>query len=136
MIIGRIGQDPDIRHTQSGTVVASFSLATNNKYKTVDGKWVEQPEWHRIVCFGKLADIVQNIAEKGQMVAVRGRITYNEWEKEGVKRKDMQIKCEEFHILSSKGERKEPQQPKPTRSEASGHVPPDPVEKQDDNLPF
>jgi single-strand DNA-binding protein len=138
-LIGHIGQEPDVRHTQSGTTVASFSLATNNKYKNESGEWIETTEWHRVVCFGKLAEIVQDIAEKGQKVAVRGRITYNEWEtKEGVKRKDMQIKCEDFQILSSKSERtRSAPEPKPTRSEANGHLPPDLIaETKDDDLPF
>lgn len=143
LLIGRIGQNPEIRHTQSGTVIANFSLATNNKYKSASGEMIEDTEWHRIVCFGKLAEIVSDIAEKGQQVAVRGRITYNEWEKDGVKRRDMQVKAEDFKILSSKPNSTPPEKqarPKaqPTPAQANGYS--DPADKTedsaDDDLPF
>jgi single-strand DNA-binding protein len=143
LLIGRIGQSPEIRHTQSGTIIANFSLATNNKYKSASGEMIEDTEWHRIVCFGKLAEIVSDIAEKGQQVAVRGRITYNEWEKDGVKRRDMQVKAEDFQILSSKPNSTPPEKqakPKtqPTPAQANGYN--DPADKvedaADDDLPF
>ena len=65
MIIGRLGQDPDVRYTQSNTAVANLSIATSERYKDNQGEWKERTEWHRVVAWGRTAEICQEYLKKG-----------------------------------------------------------------------
>jgi len=78
MLIGNVGGEPEIRMTASGSKAAKFSLATNRKWKTQSGGEQERTEWHRVTCFGKLADIVEQYVHKGDRLYVEGRIEYSE----------------------------------------------------------
>ena len=78
MLIGNVGMEPEIRSAASGARVAKFSLATNRKWKTQSGGEQERTEWHRVTCFGKLADIVEQYVHKGDRLYVEGRIEYSE----------------------------------------------------------
>ena len=70
MLIGRLGQDPELKYTPSGAAVLSFSIATNTSYKSQDGNSVENTEWHRIVAWRKTAEFVGQYAKKGTRVYV------------------------------------------------------------------
>ena len=88
ILIGRIGKDPEIRYTQKGDPIASFSLATSEKYKER-----ESTQWHRIEVFGKTAEFVRDYASKGRLVYIEGKVEYEEWvDKEGNKRNTTKIK--------------------------------------------
>jgi len=83
---GKLGNDPELKYTAPGTPVCKFSLATNeyiNKVKTT--------VWHRIVAWGKMAETSSKYLKKGSEIVLYGRLSYNEWTKDGVKRKDAEI---------------------------------------------
>lgn len=79
-LLGRLGQDPDIRATASGTQVANLSIATNSRTKDMNGNWVDQTEWHRVTLFGKTAEIAGQYLRKGSSVYVEGRIQTRKWQ--------------------------------------------------------
>lgn len=80
VLIGNLGSDPEIRTTGSGTKVAQFSLATSRSWKSASGEQQEKTEWHRIVCWDKLADIVERYLRKGSQVYIEGEIEYRSYE--------------------------------------------------------
>ena len=83
ILLGRVGKDPELRRTASGTSVATFSLATNKKY-TQNGEKKEKTTWHRIICYNKLADIVSQYVKKGRQIYVDGEIDNRQYEKDGI----------------------------------------------------
>ena len=78
LIIGNLGNDPEIRYTQTGKPVASFRIATNRKYK-VEGVLKEETEWFRVIAFGRLAEICSEFLKKGKQVFIEGRVHNNQW---------------------------------------------------------
>lgn len=105
ILIGRLGQDPEVRYTQDGRAVANFSLATSEEWKDkATGEKRERTEWHRVVAFGKLGEIVGEYLVKGRQVYVEGRLQTNEWEKDGVKRYTTEIIANDVHFLGSKSD--------------------------------
>ena len=80
MIIGNVGQDPEIRYTPRGLPVVNFSLATDEYFLDKEGKRQERTSWHRIVAIGKLALICNEYLKKGRQVFVESRLRYREWE--------------------------------------------------------
>src|SRR5699024_232216 len=104
MIIGRLGQDPDVRYTQSNTAVANMSIATSERYKDSTGEWKENTEWHRVVAWGRTAEICQEYLKKGSQVYIEGPIQTRQWEdKEGRTRYTTEIKALTMTMLDSKG---------------------------------
>lgn len=104
MIIGRLGQDPDVRYTQSNTAVANMSIATSERYKDKSGEWKETTEWHRVVAWGRTAEICQEYLKKGSQVYIEGPIQTRQWEdKEGRTRYTTEIKALQMTMLDSKG---------------------------------
>jgi single-strand DNA-binding protein len=92
MLIGRLGKDPEIRYTKSGSAVANFTVATDDGYKDAQGNRQERTEWHNIVAWGKLADFAHNYLKKGREVYIEGRIQTREWtDKENNKRHTTEI---------------------------------------------
>jgi single-strand DNA-binding protein len=79
ILVGRLGQNPEQRATPSGTSVTNFSLATNETYKTQDGQYNDNTEWHRCVAFGKTAEYIGNFFTKGRLVYVDGRLRTRKW---------------------------------------------------------
>ena len=86
MLIGNVGDDPDVRTTSSGTPVAKMSLATSRQWTNKDGSKQEKTEWHRLTVWGKLVDVVERYVKKGDRLYVEGRIEYSESESDGQKR--------------------------------------------------
>jgi single-strand DNA-binding protein len=83
MVIGHLGQDPEIRYTPAGLPVVNFSVATDEAYLDKEGKRQERAEWHRIVVIGKLAVTCNEYLKKGRQVFVEGRLRTREWENNG-----------------------------------------------------
>jgi len=83
MLIGRLGKDPQIKELESGSKIASFSLATDASYKDKQGNKVEKTEWTNIVYFGKQADLIERYVKKGSMIYVEGKISTRSYEKDG-----------------------------------------------------
>ena len=103
-IIGRLGQEVEIRYSQSGTAVANISVATNHSIKRGDA-WEECVEWHRVVMFGKTAEACAEYLSKGSQVYVSGRLQTRSWEdKEGIKRWTTEIVAQDVIFLDSKGQ--------------------------------
>ena len=105
IIVGNLGSDPELRHTNSGTSVCNFSVATNRKYKDGSGEYQEETEWHRIVVFGKTADNCSRYLSKGRQVYVEGRLQTREWtDKQGNTRKSTEIVAFKVDFLRSQGD--------------------------------
>ena len=99
-LIGRLGQDPEIINFADGNKMAKFSLATDDSYKDKDGKKVERTDWHNIVVKGGLVKVVENYVNKGQEIALEGKLTTRTWEdKEGNKRYTTEVVCNELLML-------------------------------------
>lgn len=105
MLIGNLGRDPEMRYTQGGTAVANFTMATKERWKdTKSGEFQERTEWHRIVVWGKLAEICGQYLNKGKLVFIEGRLQTRDWEdKEGNKRSTTEIVASEMKMLGAKG---------------------------------
>jgi single-strand DNA-binding protein len=80
ILLGRLGKDPEMRYSPSGTAVANFSMATNHSTKDQDGNFTDKTEWHRVVCLGRLAEIAGEYLQKGKQVYIEGRIQTRSWE--------------------------------------------------------
>ncbi len=107
ILVGRLGKDPEVRYTPDGMMVTTFTLATDEQRKDKAGERVKTTEWHRIVTFGKLAEICAKYLLKGKMVYVEGRIRTQAWEdKEGNKRSTTEIIASDMRMLDSKGGQK------------------------------
>jgi single-strand DNA-binding protein len=105
MLIGNVGKDPEIRYLPGGNAVANFSLATNESYKNKEGKVEERTEWHKLVAFGKLAEICSEYVSKGKQIYIEGRIQTREWQdKEGQRRFTTEVIALNMILLGSKGE--------------------------------
>ncbi|MGZ3635953.1 MAG: single-stranded DNA-binding protein, partial [Syntrophales bacterium] len=105
LLIGRLGADPEVRYTPDGTMVANFRLATDLQWKDKNGEKLQRTEWHRIVTYGKLAEICSNYLSKGKLIFIEGRIQTRSWEdKDGVKRSTTEIVASNMQMLDSKGQ--------------------------------
>jgi single-strand DNA-binding protein len=80
ILVGNVGKDPEVRYSQSGTPVANFSLATNERFKDRNDEWQERTEWHSIVAWQRLAEIVGEYVGKGSKLYVEGKIQTSSWE--------------------------------------------------------
>lgn len=104
ILIGNLGRDPELRYTQSGQAVANFSLATTERFSTRDGDRQERTEWHRIVTWGRTAELCAQYLSKGRSVYLEGRLQTNEWEdKEGQKRRTTEIVATTVQFLGGRG---------------------------------
>lgn len=104
MIIGRLTRDPEVRATPSGQQVASFSIATNRVWKDQQGAKQEKVEYHNIVAWRKLAEIVQSYAKKGSRVYVEGHLETRSWDdQQGNKKYRTEIITDNMILLDSKG---------------------------------
>jgi len=105
ILVGRLGRDPETRYTSGGQAVANFSVATDESYKDRNGERQKRTEWHKIVVWGKQAEIAQQYLKKGSLVFIEGRIQSREWQdKEGQKRTSFEIVANNFRMLGGRGE--------------------------------
>lgn len=102
ILVGRLGKDPEVRYTPDGTMVTNFTMATDEVYKDKNRERTQRTEWHRIVTFGKLAEICGKYLVKGKLVYLEGKIEYQEWEHDGVKHYRTVIKASDMKMLDSK----------------------------------
>lgn len=103
LLIGRLGQDPEVRYTQNNTAVATINIATSERYKDTNGDWQEKTEWHRVVCWGRLAEVCQQYLKKGAQVYIEGPIQTRSWQdKDGQTRYTTEIKAGVLQMLDSK----------------------------------
>jgi single-strand DNA-binding protein len=139
MIIGRLGQDPEVRYTQSNTAVATMSVATSERYKDKNGEQQESTEWHRVVAWSRLAEICQEYLKKGSLVYFEGPIQTRQWEdKDGQKRYTTEIKALQMQMLDSRGDSSGPSSGNKSANEPMGSKVPidENFDDMDDDLPF
>jgi len=107
-IIGRLGSDPELRYTDNGSAVAKFNIATSEKWKGKDGEKKEKTEWHRIVCWQKLAELCGEYLSKGDQCCVTGRIETRKWQgKDGADKYTTEIIAKDVEFLGSKKDKSE-----------------------------
>lgn len=105
ILIGNLGRDPEIRYTKNGQAVANFTLATTENWTNRNGEREERTEWHRIVAWGKLAEICGEYLAKGKQVYVEGRLQTRDWEdREGNKRQTTEINANNMLMLGRRGD--------------------------------
>ena len=139
ILLGHLGADPEVRYTQGGTAVANLRIATNESYNDkTSGERIEKTEWHRVVAWGKLAEIVGQYLTKGRQVYVEGQLQTRQWQdKEGNTRYSTEVRASDLVMLggdrrttgggSESGATDEPQY----AQVGGGEAPP-----PDDDLPF
>lgn len=101
-LIGNLGDDPTVKYTQGGMAVAKLSLATTSKRKNKDGEQATETQWHRVVFFGRLAEIAGEYLRKGSKIAVSGMIRYGKYEKDGVTHYTTDIACDQMKMLDNR----------------------------------
>ena len=134
ILIGNLGGDPELRTTPGGSSVASFTLATNESWNDKDGTKQERTEWHRIVAWGRLAEICGQYLSKGRQVYIEGRLQTRSWEdKQGNQRKTTEVVARDMQMLGGRGESggERPQSAAGTPEFAA-----ETVKIEDDDLPF
>ena len=106
ILLGRLGADPEIRFMPSGAAVANLRLATNDGYKDKQtGQFVENTEWHRVVVFGKQAEVIGEYCKKGSNIYIEGRIRTNKWkDQQGQDRYTTEIVANEFQLIGGRNE--------------------------------
>ena len=87
ILLGNVGKDPEIRSTGSGTMVANFTLATSDRFQDAQGNWQDRTEWHNLVAFKRLAEIVRDYVKKGSKLYIEGKIQTRSWEDKDTKAK-------------------------------------------------
>ena len=144
ILIGNLGKDPELKHTSSGTAVATMTLATNERFKDKSGEWQDRTEWHNVVLWQRLAEIASEYLKKGRSVYVEGRLQTRSWEdKQGQKRYTTEVVASDLVLLGG-GRNEEGGSRGPTRGsdfDQSSHgefdsAPARTTEITDDDIPF
>lgn len=146
ILVGAVGQDPDVRYMPNGQAVTNISLATSEQWTDKQtGQKVERTEWHRVVLFGKVAEIAGEWARKGSQLYIEGKLQTREWEKDGIKRYTTEVHVDmrgSMQLLGGKPQGQQPgqapdRQPQQRRQapqqQSQQSVPPDSF---DDDIPF
>ncbi len=133
-LIGNVGRDPDVRYTQAGDTILSFSLATTETWEGKSGKQ-EKTEWHKVDVFGKLATSLKDYITKGKKLFVEGKLVYDEWtDKDGNKRVMAKIRVAGYGsniiLLGVPGVKKDVDGPQPGQSQVDRPV------AEDEDVPF
>lgn len=152
ILIGNLGQDPELRYTGSGTAVCNMRLATNESYKDASGEWVDRTEWHNVVTWARLAEICEKYLRKGSMIYIEGSLQTRSWEdRDGNTRYTTEVKAQEMQMLDSKGSggdsgyqssgnfgnsRQSANKPKPTQNGGETVGADNETFSPDDDLPF
>ncbi len=126
ILIGRLGRDPELRYTPSGTPVVNFPLATSETYIDKDGNRQEKTEWHRIVVWAKQAESVANYLSKGRLVLVEGSLQTRKWtDNQGQDRYTKEIRAQRVVFLDSQAAAQE-------AAQAKTKTPSDPFSEEED----
>ncbi len=130
ILIGNLGADPELRYTTGGQAVASFSIATTERYKSKDGEKQEKTEWHNIVCWARLAEIANEYLKKGNPVYIEGRIQTRSYDdKDGIKRYRTEIVAQQLQLLGGRDQGG-------SRPAGQSSAPEPSMPSDDDDLPF
>ncbi|MBE9467418.1 MAG: single-stranded DNA-binding protein [Bacteroidetes bacterium] len=134
ILLGNVGKDPEVRHLESGATVANFTLATSEKYTNKNGEKVETTEWHNIVVWRKLAEIVEKYVKKGNQIYLEGKITTRSYEKDNETKYFTEIVANSLQMLGSKKETNISAPVSNTTNNAPKKE--DIIEEETDDLPF
>ncbi len=106
ILIGNLGKDPEVKYTQGGVPVAKFSIATNERFKDKEGNWQDRTEWHNIVAFQKLAEIIGQYLKKGGKCYIEGSLRTGSWDDKetGKKMYKTEIIANDLVLLGGRGE--------------------------------
>jgi single-strand DNA-binding protein len=106
ILLGNVGKDPEIRSTQGGTIVATFSIATTDRQKDPQGNWQDKTEWHNLVAFQRTAEIIRDDVKKGHKLYVEGKLTTRSWDdkESGQKKYKTEIIVNDLSLLSGRGD--------------------------------
>ena len=136
ILVGNLGRDPEIRYTRDGTAVANLNLATTETWNDANGQRQERTEWHRVVAWGKLAEIAKEYLGKGRQVYIEGRLQTRSWDdKEGNKRYTTEIKADQLVMLGGRGDgggSREPAPPEPPAADVGQ----EPFHATNEDVPF
>lgn len=102
-LIGHVGKDPELKYTSKSVPVINVSIATNDEWTDSEGKKQERTEWHNLVAFSGLAEVISQHVKKGSRLAIYGQLQSRTWEKDGETRKAVYIRIEDMIFLDSKG---------------------------------
>ena len=104
ILVGNVGKDPEVKYTPSGVALAKFSLATNERYKDKSGEWQDRTEWHNILAWERLAEIVGEYVHKGTKLYVEGRLQTSSWEdrQSGDKKYRTEIVARDIVLMGSR----------------------------------
>lgn len=134
ILIGNLGKDPDLKYTPSGKAVATFSLATTDRWTSQDGQKQEQTVWHNIVAWGRQAELMKEYLSKGRQVYIEGRIVNRSYDdKDGNKRYISEIVVQSFQFIGNRGAGAAESAPEFDSNDMSQEPP---VSNNDDDLPF
>lgn len=146
IIVGNLGQDPEVKTTPQGTPVATISVATSDSYKDKSGEWQENTEWHRITLWDYMADTAGKYLHKGSKVYIEGKLQTRSYEKEGITRYITEIRALQLVLLDSNpnsgssdnyggggGENQSNQYSKPANNKVNES---DLMSEEDDDIPF
>lgn len=104
ILVGNLGNDPEVKYTQGGMAIATLSIATSSSRKDKDGNYQDKTEWHRVKLFGKTGEVAGEYLRKGSQVYIEGRIEYGSYEKDGVKHYTTDIVGDEMQMLGGRAE--------------------------------
>jgi single-strand DNA-binding protein len=138
ILLGNLGQDPEVRSTAGGVLVANVSIATSNSWKDKNsGETVEQTEWHKIVFFNRLAEIVDQYLKKGSKIYVEGQLRTSSWEDQetGVKRYKTEIIARDLEMIGGRAETGQQNQDSGL-DQSSQNPQEDGVPWEDEDIPF
>lgn len=139
ILVGRLGRDPEVRYTTSGTPVANFSLATDESWTDKNGERQRRTEWHQIVVWSRLAEICERYLRKGRLVFIEGQIQNREWEdRDGNRRRTTEIVARNMQMLGSRSDEMGTGQgaQRPSSRAPQPSQPSQEVEITDDDIPF
>src|SRR5215510_1130281 len=104
ILLGRLGRDPEVRYAQSGTTVATLNMATDERRPDGNGGWKNETEWHRVVLFGKQADLAKQYLTKGREVLIEGSLRTRQWQdKDGQKRYTTEVVGQNMRFVGGRG---------------------------------
>ncbi len=138
ILVGSLGNDPDVKYTQGGSCITRISLATNSQWKDKEGNKQERTDWHRVVFFGKLAEIAGEYLRKGSSVYVEGSLKYDKYTgQDGVEKYSTDIVANEMQMLGGKQESQGGGSGERQRPQRQQQAPVNPVDDFDDSsIPF
>lgn len=144
VIIGNCGGDPEMKQMPNGNAVANVTIATSESWKDKNtGQQTEHTEWHKVVFFNRLAEIVGQYVKKGSKIYIEGKLKTRSWEQDGVKRYTTEVVANEMQMLDSRQQGAgQPQKPNYTQQQPGPGQPAQPGQKAgsgnwlDDDLPF